>query len=165
MQTRIMKRALSGTLGAAAMMALAGAAQAAGFEGRNATNAVDTNCTNWGTNKCVSFYNATLDITILNDWNIGQGTWDVAAAPGSAQAIAAAAGTAATGLSGWVLPTLNQYGSITSQVGGRFLDLRLQFAGLNNGGGGYWSSTEYAPDPSQAWVFVTISGTQGGWTA
>lgn len=162
MQTKFMKGAVAGMAGAVAMMAPTGAAQAAAFEGRNASNAVDTTCTSWGTDKCVSFYNATLDITILNNWSIGQGPWNVAAAPGSAQAIAAGAGLAATGLTGWVLPTANQYGSIMTQVGGRFLDLRNQFDGVWFGGGGYWSSTEYAPDPSQAWIFVTISGTQGG---
>jgi hypothetical protein len=172
MQTKIMTRALSGTLGAAAMMALSVAAQAAAFEGRNATNAVDATCTNSGPNKCVSFYNATLDITILNNWNIGQGPWNAAAAPGSAQAIAAEAGFAATGLTGWVLPTgepatqsgqyTGQYGSIMSQVGGRFIDLQYQFDGVDSRGAGYWSSTVVASNPSRAWAFVTIPGTMGG---
>jgi len=171
-QAKIMTRALSGALGAAAVMTLTGTAQAAAFEGRNATNAVDTTCTSWGPNKCVSFYNATLDITILNNWNLGQGPWNAAAAPGSAQAIAAEAGFAATGLTGWVLPTGDpgtqpgprddQYGSIMSQLGGRFLDLRVQFDGVDSRGGGYWSSTVVASDPSKAWVFVTIPGHMGG---
>ena len=59
---------------AAAMVALMGAAQAAPvFQGRLADGTASATCTVSGTGKCAMFYNTTLNITILNDWNIGTG--------------------------------------------------------------------------------------------
>jgi hypothetical protein len=146
---------------------MAGSAQAA-FFGRDASNQAAA-CSVSGSNKCVSFYNDILDITILNNWNIGAGAaWDGSASPSatSAQGLAAAAGLAATGLSGWVLPTgdgnqaagpLNQYLSIMLAVGyvppvlptitSPFANLSAQFDGVQQFGF-YWSSTQYS-DPNQ----------------
>jgi hypothetical protein len=140
-------------------LGMMGSAQAA-FLGRNALNQADPTCTVSGATKCVSFYNDTLDVTILNNWNIGRGVWDGSASPAatSAQGIAAAAGLAATGLSGWLLPTgdyhaeagpLNQYKSIMQDVGFVFgqnntdgVDkLSAQFEGVQDGT--YWSSSAY----------------------
>jgi len=114
------------------------------------------------------FYNPTLNITILNNWNIGQGTWSATATAGSAQALAATAGFYATGLTGWVLPTgngsvtagaQNQYLSIFNQAASSFAGLSAQFDGVQSGD--YWSGTEYAPNPDGAWVFRTFDGAQG----
>jgi hypothetical protein len=155
-------------MSAAALSALlmTGAAQAA-FQGRNASNQVDNTCTVSGATKCTSFYDTTLGITILNNWNIGAGFWDATAAAGSAQALAASAGFAATGLTGWVLPTgdgvqpagaANQYLSIWNDAGGSLSGLSSKFDGVRSGI--FWSGTEYAPFPSDAWFFFTFDGGQ-----
>jgi hypothetical protein len=153
---------------AAAMVALTGAAHAAPvFQGRLADGTASTTCTVSGTGKCAMFYNTTLDITILNDWNIGTGFWSATAAAGSAQALAASAGAAQTAFTGWFLPTgdgfaaagaLNQYRSIWSDVGGSLAGLQAQFDGVQSGD--YWSGTEYAPGPLDAWLFFTNDGGQ-----
>jgi hypothetical protein len=99
---------------AAAMVALVGAAQAAPvFQGRLANGTASSTCTVSGTTKCAMFYNTTLDITILNDWNIGTGFWSATAAEGSAQDLAKSAGEAQTDFVGWVLPT----GDLFQQAG------------------------------------------------
>ena len=152
----------------AAFLGMAGTAQAA-FQGRDATGAASATCTATGAGKCTYFYDTTLDITILNNWNLGTGTWSAAAAPGSAQALAASAGLAASGLTGWVLPTgdggaaagaLNQYKSIWNSVGSSFAGLSGQFDGVQTGF--YWSGTVFAPDPSGAWAFNAVNGLQLG---
>ena len=71
-----------------ALLGVAGTAHAA-FQGRDATGAASGTCTAKGAGKCTYYYDTTLDITILNDWNIGRGSWSASAAPGSAQALAA----------------------------------------------------------------------------
>jgi hypothetical protein len=75
---------------------VASTASASVFEGRNASNQVDLLCTSSGVTKCTSYYDSALGITILNNWKIGQGLFDLFQAPGSAQAIAATAGQNAT---------------------------------------------------------------------
>jgi hypothetical protein len=182
MESRLMRRT---TLGAAVgvavraagvalaavavMVALPGGAYASSaFEGRLADGTASATCTVSGANKCAMFYNNTLDITILNDWNIGRGFWSATAAPGSAQARAESAGALQTDFSGWFLPTgdgsqapgaLNQYRSIWNEVGGTFGGLQAQFDGVFSPTY-YWSGTEYAPDPSKAWYFRTFDGDQ-----
>jgi hypothetical protein len=139
------------------------------FQGRLADGSASGSCTVSGVTKCTMFYNTTLDITILNDWNIvadyDRARWDAAAGPGSAQYFAEVAGLAATGLTGWMLPTggqfvsagtKNQYASIWRDVGSSFEGLRDQFDGVMYYG--YWSSTEYVWNPSQAWYFDTEIG-------
>ncbi len=80
--------AMKGWVAAAAMVTLTGAAQAAlVFQGRLADNTASSTCTVSGLNKCTSFYNTTLDITILNNWNIGP-----AAALGATRALVAQSG-------------------------------------------------------------------------
>jgi hypothetical protein len=126
-------------------------AQAA-FLGRNALNQADATCTVSGATKCVSFYNDTLDITILNNWSIGYGNWSLFNdSEGSAQLIAARAGETATGLTGWKLPTgngsdeagpTNQYKSLWTEMGGTVESARLQFDGVQ-GGSRHWSSTYF----------------------
>lgn len=139
------------------------------FQGRDASGIASATCTVSGVNKCVTFFDSVLNITILNNWNIGRGVWSAASAAGSAQALAEAAGSAATGLTGWVLPTgdgeqgagsLNQYRSIWNDAGGSISGLSAQFDGLNLGAEFYWSSLEYAPFPSYTWFFHTGSGIQ-----
>jgi len=145
---------------------MAGGAQAA-FFGRDSSNQVDLACTVSGSTKCTSYYDSNLNITILNNWNIGSGFWNVSATTGSAQKIAADAGQAATGLSGWVLPTgdrtaaagaANQFLSIWNDVGGSFGggQLQAQFDGVGGGFQLYWSGSE-VPDYSCAWNFNTYN--------
>jgi len=92
---------------------------------------------------------------------ISRGDWSAAAAAGSAQALAASAGFAASGLPGWVLPTgngsaaagaQNQYLSIWNQVGSSSAGLSSQFDGVQFSP--YRSGTEYALDPGSAWFFI-----------
>jgi hypothetical protein len=151
-------------------------ATASAFQGRNGINKVDLTCTVSGEAKCTSFYHTTLDITILNNWNIGKGVWDGSANPAanSAQGIAAAAGLIATGLSGWVLPTggdesgyniggpENQFFSIWDDTGRTLSGLENQFDGVRNFY--YWSSSEFNLEPpfSLAYVFDTFSGHKAG---
>jgi PEP-CTERM motif len=160
------KAALAAATTATALWLVAGTAQAA-FQGRLANGTPSATCTASGANKCTYFFDTTLNITILNNWNIGSGSWSASAAPGSAQALAASAGLTASGLAGWVLPTgdggaaagaLNQYKSIWTGVGSSFAGLSGQFDGVQTGN--YWSGTVFAPNPSNAWSFNTISGNQ-----
>ena len=153
---------------AATMLALSSAAYAAPvFLGRLADGTASATCTVSGAAKCAMFYNTTLDVTILNDWNIGRGFWSATAAAGSAQALAASAGAAQTAFTGWLLPTgdrdsvagaLNQYLSIWSDVGSSLVDLQAQFDDVQ--AFFYWSGTEYAPVPVSAWLFSTTGGSQ-----
>jgi hypothetical protein len=156
----------------AVLICAAGTAQAA-FQGRDASGAASSSCTATGASKCTYFYDTTLGITILNNWNIGGGPWSASAAAGSAQALAASAGLSTSGLTGWVLPTgdggaaagpQNQYSSIWNSVGSTFQGLSGQFGGVQSGNYGYyWSSTVFSPDPSlHAWGFRTDNGAQGG---
>jgi hypothetical protein len=150
-----------------ALLGMAGTAQAA-FQGRLANGTPSTTCTVSGASKCTYFYDTTLGITILNNWNLGSGTWSASAASGSAQALAASAGFAASGLAGWVLPTgegwaaagaLNQYASIWNSVGSTFAGLSDQFDGVQTGR--YWSGTVWAQGPTNAWSFTSFNGGQG----
>lgn len=153
----------------AAVVALSGAAHSAPvFQGRMADGTASTTCTATGATKCAMFYNTTLDITILNDWNIGRGFWSATAAAGSAQALAESEGAAQTDFTGWFLPTgdgfqgagaLNQYLSIWNDVGGSLAGLQAQFDGVRSLV--FWSGTEYAPNPIRAWYFRTLDGGQG----
>jgi hypothetical protein len=142
---------------------MAGGAQAS-FFGRDASNQA-ADCSVSGAGKCVSFYNDTLDITILNNWNIGRGRWEESGAGGSAQRAAATAGFLATGIAGWYLPTgdntspaggSNQFISIWEEVGQSFAKLSAQFDGVQ--GEDYWSRTVYAINTNAAWKFYTGDG-------
>lgn len=161
-----------------ALMGLAGTAQAA-FQGRLASGAPSATCTASGANKCIYFFDTTLGITILNNWNIGKGIWSASAAADSAQALAASAGFAASGLSGWLLPTgdggaaagaQNQYLSIWNSAGSSFAGLTSQFDGVQSSI--YMSSSELTqfPGPGFAWIFDTslngyqdVDFSQGAW--
>lgn len=167
---------------AAILLVWAGAAQAlpfSNFEGRNADGSVSNTCTVTGADKCVMMYDKTLNITILNNWNIGKAFWSSTAAAGSAQALVSAAGFAATGLTGWVLPTgdgdqpaggLNQFASIWSSVGGSFSGLKSAFDGVQAAysqavldgeePGFYWSGSD-AP-VGYAWYIHTGTDPDAG---
>ena len=156
---------------AAAMMALSGAAYATPvFQGRLADGTASATCTVSGATKCAMFYNTTLDITILNDWNIGRGIWSGSTPPaaGSAQALAESAGDAQTDFTGWFLPTgdggsgagaLNQYLSIWRDVGSSLVGLQAQFDGVQSGI--YWSGTAIVAGVT-SWTFNAGTGTQRG---
>jgi hypothetical protein len=115
-------------------------------------------------------YDSTLNITFLNNWNIGTGTWDGSATPaaGSVQALAEAAGFAATGLTGWRLPTgddfhptdtaLNELRSLWTDVNGTFAGLQSEFDGVQPAV--YWTGSEF--DALNAWVFDAVGGGNGG---
>ena len=133
------------------------------FQGQDANGAFDNSCGS----TCAMYYDSTLSITILGNWNIGTGPWSATAAAGSAQALAEMAGFTATGLTGWVLPTgngsqsagaSNQYLSIWQDVGSSLHGLQGQFDGVQNSV--YWSGTEFTPG-STAWLFNTSNGYQG----
>ena len=139
----------------------------AAFQGRLANGSASSTCTVSGSTACAMFYDTTLNITILNNWSIGAGTWDASAGAGSAQALAESAGFAATGLTGWVLPTgdgaqaagaLNQYLSIWNDAGGTTAALRGRFDGVLSFL--YWSSTEFRPG-IDAYLFDVIIEAQG----
>ena len=128
--------------------ALGTASAAATFQGRLADGTA-SNCAVSGAGKCAMFYNATLNITILNDWNIGTGPWSAIADAGSAQPKAASAGCSQTSYTGWVLPTidgtqsacaLNRYRLSRNDAGGT-ADLRAQFDGVLSGS--FWSGTHF----------------------
>lgn len=157
-----MKGLVSRAVAAATLAAVIGTAQSAPvFQGRLADGSASSSCTVSGVTKCTMFYNTTLDITILNDWNIGRGFWSAKAVAGSAQAIARSAGFAATGRKGWVLPSgdgmedggaENQYGSIWHDVGETVSGLQAQFDGVQPAF--YWSRTDYEGYlGSLAWLF------------
>jgi hypothetical protein len=151
---------------AAGILLMAVSAQATPvFQGRLADGTASSTCTVSGATKCTSFYDSNLNITILNNWAIGTGIWSATAAAGSTQALAGSAGLAATGLTGWVLPTadgttvaggMNQFFSIWSDVGGTQAALQAQFDGVQ-ADSNYWSSVEYQA-PFLAWGFVTSFG-------
>ncbi len=152
----------------AALLGLASSAKAA-FQGRLTNGTPSATCTASGATKCTYFFDTTLGITILNNWNLGTGLWSAGAAPGSAQALAASAGLTASGLTGWVLPTgdggaaagaFNQYKSIYTSAGGSFAGLSGQFDGVQTGS--YWSGTVAAPNSSfnNAWFFGPGGGGQ-----
>jgi hypothetical protein len=159
------KTALAATM--AALLGVAGTAHAQ-FQGRDATGAASSTCTATGPNKCTYFYDTTLDITILNNWRLGDGaSWSAGSAPDSAQAVAASAGLAASGLTGWVLPTgdggapagaLNQYLSMWNSVGATFNGLANQFHLVQPGF--YWSGSIFFPNPFAAWAFNGGNGDQ-----
>lgn len=163
-----MTRTLKTWAVAAGVVALAGAAKAGPvFQGRLADGTASNTCTVSGATKCTSFYDGNLNITILNNWTIGTGTWSATAAAGSAQAKAEAAGLGATGLTGWVLPTddgslvggkQNQFLSIWNDVGQSFAGLQAQFDSVQ--ASIYWSDTVYAPNTNAAWYFYTYNGQQ-----
>lgn len=150
---------------AAAMAAgyLGSASAASPFEGRLANGEPSSTCTVTGVNKCAMFFDSTLDITILNNWNIATGVWSATADAGSAQWFAALAGRLGSNFeTGWVLPTgdrsqaagaLNQYLSIWDDVGGSFDGLSGQFDGVQ--AGAYWSGTANVLSPGNAWFFVS----------
>lgn len=151
---------------AAAACAISTMAQAA-FQGRDASGAASSTCTAVGAGKCTYFYDQTLNITILNNWNIGKGFWSESAAPGSAQALAASVGSTISGLQGWVLPTgdasmqagaQNQYRSIWVSVGDSFDGLSAQFDGVQLAD--YWPSSENSQLQATAFYFNAEVGYQ-----
>ena len=151
---------------AGVLVATAGLAQALpfpAFEGRNANGTVNDTCTALGLRRCAMIYDSTLNITILNNWNIGRGFWSATAAAFSAQWFAETAGFNATGLTGWRLPTgdgsqpagaLDEFESIWNHVGGSFLGLQVEFHGVRSGN--YWSGSENGA--GGAWFFRTDPG-------
>ena len=111
-------------------------------------------------------YDTVLDATWYLTANNTRLTWD--------NAKSWAAGLTVGTFSGWSLPAADpacgEFNCTGSQMG------ELYYTALGNPAGGplantgpfknlqsnfYWSGTEYAPSPSSAWTFSTISGPQG----
>jgi hypothetical protein len=78
---------------------------------------------------------------------------------------------AATGLTGWVLPTgnanetagaLNQFKSIWTNAGGTEADLLAQFDGVQSYLNLYWSATERPTQLHRVWNFHPYDGTLEG---
>ena len=161
---------LAKAVAAGVLLASAGLAQAlpfSAFEGRNADGSVNNTCAATGGTNCVMIYDKTLNITILNNWNIGRGFWSATAASGSAQALAETAGFNATGLTGWRLPTgarfqpagpLDEFESIWADVGGTLTGLQSEFDGVQSAL--YWSGSD--GDANVASGFDATNGNQGG---
>lgn len=127
-------------------------AQTPNFQGRNALNQADATCTadgDLGSTRCVSYYHAAQNITILNNWGFGTAVYDPTGSVGSAQYYAESAGFAATGLSGWILPSSAMFGSIFSAVGGTATGLGNQFYG--GGSNFYWTTSGEQNFPSARW--------------
>lgn len=156
---------------AAGLVVLTSAAQATPvFQGRLADGTASATCTAkgaGGTTKCAMYYDTTLDITILNNFS-GTGFWDGAASNGSAQALAESLGFAASGLTGWLLPTgdgsqaagaANQWKSILADLNNDALTFENQFDGAQRTGF-YWARDVAAPNTfngaAQAWALETI---------
>jgi MYXO-CTERM domain-containing protein len=160
-------RTLKTWFAAAGLIAAAGVSHASPvFQGRLADGTASDTCSVSGVGKCTSFYFSTLDITILNDWNLGTAYWSATAGAFSAQALAESAGFAATNLAGWVLPTgngfqsagdMNQYLAIWDAVGGTLLGLETQFDSVQ--AGLYWSGSGLGN--VFGWIFDTRFGSQG----
>lgn len=106
---------LSKAITAAALFTVVSAHAAPVLEGKTLSGAQSTTCTVSGATKCAMFYDSALDVTILNEriW----GAWSSTSAAGSAQEHAESLGFTATGLTGWTLPTLQQYHSLWNKLG------------------------------------------------
>ena len=153
MQTTLSIRAVAGAICTAAATLLAAPAQAA-LQDRdlNHDSVVD------------AFYDTDLDITWLRDANVnGTMQWTMA--------VTWADGYSLGGYSDWRLPTSDGcmlYNCTNSEMGHLwYVELGNSAGTLTNTGnfqnfepGDYWSGTEYAPTPSEAWYFDTIGGYQ-----
>jgi hypothetical protein len=138
-------------------------AQTPNFQGRNALNQADATCTAHGDNgstRCVSYYFAAQNFTILNDFRMGNSFYIPTGGAGSAQAQAEAAGFAATGLSGWILPSAAMFTSIFDVVGYGYLGIVNQFY---NARGGFWYTTsgESGTEANGFYVQCVVNG--GSW--
>ena len=62
----------------------------------------------------------------------------------------------------WRLPEIGEYDDLwaDSDVGSSLSGLQSKFTGVKDYI--YWSGTAYAPQPGDAWVFITTNGTKGG---
>lgn len=160
---RLFGAEIAKALAVAMLTAAAGLAHALPFptfQGRLADGTASDTCTATGANstiKCTTIYNTTLNITILNDWYIGAGPWSATSTAGSAQEAAEIAGIQDTGLTGWVLPTIDQYLSIWLDVGQTFAGLSSEFAHVEQFEG-FWSASE--KDAGEAWYFYAADGSQ-----
>ena len=153
MQTKFIQRAMTGAVAAAAML-IAGAAQAS-------LVARDLN----GDTVTDAFYDSDLNITWLRDANVnGRMNW--------ATAVSWADGFSFGGYSDWRLPTSDtceDFNCTGSEMG------HLWYVELGNLAGGpmtnagdfqnlqathYWSGTEYALFPGNAWFFDISTGDQ-----
>jgi hypothetical protein len=154
MQSKKLTRAVVGAATAAATL-LAGAAQAA-LQDRDLNGDTVTD----------AFYDTDLDITWLRDANVnGQMDW--------ATAVSWAGGFSFGGYSDWRLPAsdaCDQFNCTGSEMGHLYyveLGNTAGLAGANNFGDfqnlqsrAFWSGTEYAPQPSEAYWFSMIIGMQ-----
>lgn len=151
--TKTIQRTIAAAAGTIALM-IAGTAQAA-LQDRDLD----------GDTVVDAFYDTDLDITWLRDANVnGLMYWDTA--------VAWADGFSFAGYDDWRLPTSDTCGNLNctgSEMGHLwYVELGNSAGAMTNTGSfqslisdAYWSGTEYAPEPVQAWYFVTANGYQG----
>lgn len=100
---------------------------------------------------CIIYYNNTINATILN--TVVSGNWDASgASSASVQYWAEHEGLQATGLTGWTIPTQDQFGQLISAV-----------SWLINTGGYkpyYWTSTTFPPT-GEIMRYNPVDGTWG----
>lgn len=123
---------------AAAMVALAGTAQAGLELQSNKVEVLDTDT----------------KLLWLYDWNSsGLKSW----ADANIWAAGLTAGGAKAGE--WRLPERSEYEDLWAEVGGTLIGLQAEF--INIQPFGYWSGTENTTYPDLAWVFLTSGGGAG----
>ena len=100
---------------------------------------------------CVIYYNNTLNVTVLN--TVVSGNWDAGgASSASVQYWAEYEGFRRTGLTGWVIPTQDQFGQLTSAV-----SWLINTSGYKPY---YWSSTTFPPT-GEIMRYNPVDGTWG----
>ena len=123
----------------AAVVALSGKAQAGLVLQSNGVEVLDTDT----------------NLLRLSNWNSsGLKNW------GNAKAWAAGLAVGGATAGDCRLPEIAEYEDLWTDpdVGSSLAGLQSEFANVQFGG--YWSGTEYAPDPTGAWLFRTSSGLQ-----
>ena len=122
---------------AAAMVALSGAAQAGLVLQSNGVEVLDTDT----------------NLLWLYDWNSsGKKNW------GDAKLWAAGLTVGGATAGDWRLPDIGEYADLWTDVGSSLSGLQSKFTGVQSFY--YWSGTEYAPNPFNAWDFYTPGGFQ-----
>lgn len=121
------------------------------LEGRLADGTPSQTCAVSGPMKCAAFYYKTLDLTILNERI--NGSWSANSAVSSVQSFAESIGFESTGLTNWMLPKLEHYGSLYFELGPA--DWQYHFGSYVP----YWTSEVYPYTPDYAWTFDLTTGT------
>jgi hypothetical protein len=120
---------------AAAMVALTGTAQAGLVLQSNGVEVLDTDT----------------NLLWLYDWNSsGLKNW------GDAKIWAAGLTVGGATAGDWRLPEIDEYADLWTYLGSSLSGLQSKFSNVQSYD--YWSGTEYAPNPYNAWSFLTYYG-------